>query len=254
MTADACPTTGSYILTTTPKQREVISLSCNLYGNVLRGNLNEAFKNFPYDGVFSESRIQFIKDSLKVTLPEILIDNSDGFDTFLPFDHPSLKGEAETCLLLTNTSHPLNKGGSSTVSKVELQVIMRACDVYARTLMGQVDMSIDNLPLKKGVDYSKVWTMKRFLQPMMSQVLIHGVDGWSSSLGVGSPDLHPNSNIAVDIYHVIRHKLSWESAVDRGIVESESSPRKWPEMLYVSYDDPFHWGSEPLCTLTSLQP
>ena len=239
-----------YRISLTPKQREVVALSCRLYSSVLRGDINETFRNLPYTEGFNEDYVFHIKNLLRGMLPEVLVDGIDGVETFLPPDHPSLGQEVETCHLIMKLSHPVSEGGHSLITGVEAQVISKACDVYARTLMGQVHESVDNLPLKSGVDYDKVWGIKKSLRPLLSHVLIHGVDGWSSSLGVGSPDLHPNSNIAVDIHNVIRHKMSWENAVKAGIIESENSPRKWPEMLTVNYDDPFHWGSEPLCTLT----
>lgn len=238
-----------YLLTASPKQREVISQSCLLYETVLRGNLNETFRNLPYREDFDETQVSLIKNSLKVILPEILIDDIDGFDTFIPNDSSNLSSEVETCLLFLKMSHPIQKGDSFLVTKKEAQVLSKACDVYARTLMGQFGEAIDNLPLKQGVDYDKVWRVKVFLQSLLPEVLIHRIDGWSSSLGVGSPDLHPNSNIAVDIHQVIRHKLSWEGAVEKGIIESEDSPREWSEMMTVNYDSPFHWGTEPLCSL-----
>lgn len=135
------------------------------------------------------------------------------------------------------------------VSKKQLQVISDACDLLARLHMGQVGEVFDYLPLKEDVDYDKVWQIRVVLSHMLPDILVHDVDGSSSSLGVGSPDLHQDSNIAVDIHQVIRNKLAWEDAVEKGIVESEDSKRKWPEMMFTSYDTPFHWGTEELCKL-----
>jgi len=138
------------------------------------------------------------------------------------------------------------------VSKRQLQVISQACDLLARLHMGQVGEIFDYLPMKEDVDYGKVWKIREVLSQMLPEILVHGIDGNSSSLGVGSLDLHKDSNIAIDIHDVIRHKLSWEDAVEKGIVDSEASPRKWPEMVYTSYDTPFHWGTEDLCELEKL--
>ena len=138
------------------------------------------------------------------------------------------------------------------VSKKQLEVISAACDLLARLRMGQVCEAFEYLPYKEDVNYGKVWEIKKSLSQMLPEVLVHGVDGYSSSLGVGSPDLHKDSNIAVDIHQVIRHKLSWERAVEKGTVESEGSGRDWSEMMGVSYDTPFHWGEEELCKVEKV--
>lgn len=138
------------------------------------------------------------------------------------------------------------------VSRKQLEVISAACDLLARTHMGQIGEALDLLPLKDDVDYGKVWEIKRAISLMLPSILVHEIDGYHSSLGVGSPDLHKDSNIAVDIHQVIRHKLSWEKAVEDGVVESEESGRKFPEMMYTSYDTPFHWGEEGLCEIEKV--
>ena len=55
-----------------------------------------------------------------------------------------------------------------------------------------------------------------------------------------------------DLYEVIRHKLSWERAVEKGIIESEDSPRNFTEMMTVNYDKPFMWGNEPLAKIERI--
>ena len=35
----------------------------------------------------------------------------------------------------------------------------------------------------------------------------------------------------------IRHRLAWDRAIAEGLVK-QGEPRKWPDMLYVSYDEP----------------
>jgi hypothetical protein len=133
------------------------------------------------------------------------------------------------------------------ITKKQAEVISAACDVYSRLMMGQINEAFDILPLKKNVSYGRLWEIKETVRDMLPDVLVHGIDGNNSSLGVGSPDLNSNANIAVDIHQVIRHKISWENAVEEGLVESENSPRKWVDgMIGVNYDTPFHWGTEPL--------
>ena len=137
------------------------------------------------------------------------------------------------------------------VSKKQAEVISRACDVYARLLMGQMDEAFDCIPLKKDVDYTRLWEIKRSLQVMLPEILIHDIDGFSSSLGVCSPELDENSNIAVDIHQVIRYELSMEKALEDGVISSKEE-RKWPEMMTVNYDKPHKWSDEKLAVIERI--
>jgi hypothetical protein len=109
-----------------------------------------------------------------------------------------------------------------------------------------------SLPLQKPVD----WQLLRDAFDSMSSLLaphcIDNVDGKGSSLGVGHPALPADNSIAYDIHRTIRHKLAWQRAVSEGIVASETSARKWPEMLTVDYDAPMKWSTEPLPTIEQL--
>jgi hypothetical protein len=69
---------------------------------------------------------------------------------------------------------------------------------------------------------------------------------------VGSSKVHRYHDIAWDLYQVVRHKLSWEGAVERGVIESEDSPRNWSEMMTVNYDTPMKFGTEPLAKMERI--
>jgi hypothetical protein len=248
----------TYSLILSHKQQEVVSVACSLYAQVCKGQLNLAVGFLPYrdatnDPSFIKSRGNFV-DYLKENLTEILAEGCDGLYNGCEKtpEHSDVSYSIYTKML------PFVVKPRKTLpfkfTEKEIQVISKACDLYSRLLMGQFNVIFDNLPLRREVDYGKIWEIRDGVTKLLREVLIHGIDGWASSLGVGSPDLHPNANIAVDIHHVIRHKLSWERAVENGVVDSESSQRKWPEMMFVSYDNPFHWGTEPLCLLTKITP
>ena len=136
-------------------------------------------------------------------------------------------------------------------TKKQLRVISKSCDIYARALMGQVDILFDLLPIKKDADYTLVNRVKNILRELLPTILTQGVNGFGSSLGVSSPELDEDGRIAVDVYHVVRHHLAWEQAIADGLVKSTTDQRKLPEMIYVDYDKPFHWGEEPLVEVTT---
>lgn len=255
-------TVKEYSLILSLRQQEVVSVACSLYAQVCRGQLNIAIGFLPYrdggnDPSFTKSSNDFV-NYLKDNLPDVLPEGCNGFypDSVTPPERSEVADSIYRRMLPLIASSRV-RGGKTLPFKFtekEIQVISESCDLYARLLMGQFNVIFDNLPLKEEVGYDRVWEIRDSVTKLLSEILIHRIDGWASSLGVGSPDLHPNSNIALDIHQVIRHKLSWERAVENGVVESENSERKWPEMMFVCYDEPFHWGTEPLCRLYQIDP
>jgi len=139
------------------------------------------------------------------------------------------------------------------VTEEQLKVISTACELLSRIQGGQIREAFDYLPLKKGVDWEVYHQIQDELTKRMPEILKDGIDGWSSSFGVGHPELPESHDIAWDLYQVIRHKLSWERAVEEGVIESENSPRKWSEMMGVSFDPPMRFGSEKLAKIERVK-
>jgi hypothetical protein len=139
-----------------------------------------------------------------------------------------------------------------TLTKEQLQVITNACNVLARIQLGQWDIMFDELPVQKKLDYEKYHLIKDTLRQMMPMILADGMDGIHSSYGVANPNLPRENGIAFDIRDAIRYKLSWEEAVEKGLIESEDAPRKWPEMMTVNYDPPMKWSDVPLAKIQSI--
>jgi hypothetical protein len=139
------------------------------------------------------------------------------------------------------------------VTEEQLKVISTACELLSRIQGGQIREAFDYLPLKKDIDWSVYHEIQDELTRRMPEILEDGIDGWSSSFGVGSSKVHNYHDIAWDLYQVIRHKLSWERAVEEGVIESENSPRKWSEMMGVSFDPPMRFGSEKLAKIERVK-
>jgi hypothetical protein len=147
----------------------------------------------------------------------------------------------------------MTKTYTLTVTQQQAAVLQVACEFLARIQCGQVRQVFDHLPLRKDLDYGILHDIEDNLTERMPEILVNGIDGWRSSLGVGNKNLPPSSDIAWDLYCVIRHRLSWDKAIEKGIVDSVDSPRKTPEMMGVSYDSPMKWGSEPLATIVPAE-
>jgi hypothetical protein len=139
-----------------------------------------------------------------------------------------------------------------TITKEQAVAISFACDVLQRIQLGQWEEIVDWLPLKRPTDYEQLHADRRTIGKILAYHMIDGIDGYGSSLSIGHPDLPKNNGVLYDIHQVIRYKLAWEQAVENGVIESEDSPRKWPEMMQVCYDDPMKWGDQPLAKMERI--
>lgn len=135
------------------------------------------------------------------------------------------------------------------VTEKQLQAISIACELLARIQGGQIREAFEHLPLKKGVDWEVYHEIQDELTKRMPEILKDGINGWSSSFGLGHPDLPESHDIAWDLYQVARHQLAWQRAIEEGMVESMDSERKFPEMMYVSFDPPRRYASVPLAKI-----
>jgi hypothetical protein len=139
------------------------------------------------------------------------------------------------------------------VTEKQLQVISTACELLSRIQGGQVREAFDYLPLRKDMDWEVYYEIQDELTKRMPEILKDRINDWNSSFGVGHKELPESHDISWDLYTVVRHKISWEQAVEKGIIESEDSPREFMEMMGVNYDTPMHWGSEPLAKIERVQ-
>ena len=139
------------------------------------------------------------------------------------------------------------------ITEKQAKALMEATDLLQRVQLGQWKEIEDSLPLQKPIDYEQLHNDLRLIGSILSNHMLDGIDGGSSSLGIGHPSLPESNGILYDLYKVIAHKLCWERAVEKGIVESEDSPRKFMEMMTVDFDPPMHWGVEKLATITRVE-
>lgn len=133
-----------------------------------------------------------------------------------------------------------------TVTERQARIISNACDLMARIGIGQWPEFLHYLPGANRMAWNDI---RKELLPIMSKHLVPvvGISGWGSSLGVGSDKSAPDTDEAFDLNAVIRHRLAWDRAMDSGI--TDGATRNWPEMMGVDYDEPAHWGDEPLAEI-----
>jgi hypothetical protein len=134
------------------------------------------------------------------------------------------------------------------LTRSQLRTIQHALDFYQRMQMGQVNEMISVLPWAENVDWAAIHALLDGFGAAISAHTISKV-GRSAYLSVGNDALPADNSMAYDIHRTIERFLSWERAVELGLVASMSSPRDWHTMLGVNYDEPAHYSSEPLPTI-----
>ena len=135
------------------------------------------------------------------------------------------------------------------ITKQQAEIISEALEVYARLGTGQWRDAIDVMPLKKDRDWENFHRDKDTISSLLSSHMIDAVDGCWSSLSISDSKVRDGAKITWDIHQGMRHRLAWVRAVEEGIIPSVDSPRKWPEMMQVYYDDPSQVGPEPLAEM-----
>ena len=140
-----------------------------------------------------------------------------------------------------------------TITEEQARALQYATDLLQRVQLGQWEEIVDWLPLKRPTDYTQLHEDTRTIGNILCQHMVDEIDCPQVSLGVGHPDLPKSNGVLYDLHCVIRKKLAWEYAVEQGIIENEDSPRKWPEMMQVCYDDPMKWGDQPLAKMERVK-
>lgn len=135
------------------------------------------------------------------------------------------------------------------VTATQAQVIAQACDLLSRTQSGQWKTAYELLPKDGSVTWEQWHEACEDIKEIMKTILRGGIDGTSSSFGVGSSETPPSTDIAWDIHQVIRHRLAWEDAIEQGVVQSIDDKRDWRSMMGVAYDPPMRFGPEPLAKM-----
>jgi hypothetical protein len=146
----------------------------------------------------------------------------------------------------------MTKTFTLTLSEKQAQTISTACELLSRIQSGQILEAFGHLPLKKDIDWGVYHEIRDDLTKRMPEIFMDGIDGYGSFLGVGNTKLPESRDIAWDLYQVIRHHLSWQKAVEDGIVESMDSPREFLKMMGVNYDTPMKFGCESLAKMEMI--
>lgn len=148
----------------------------------------------------------------------------------------------------------MSKKYTVTLTEKQLRAISDAADLQQRLQLGQYREIENSLPIDyKTVNWEEFHEDMKEIGRLLSKHMIGDVDGTFCTLGVGNENLPESNSILYEIHRVIRHKLSWEKAVEDGIVESEESPRNWSKMMTVNFDEPMKYSDQPLPKIERIE-
>lgn len=133
------------------------------------------------------------------------------------------------------------------VTEAQLRAIDLACEVCARIQIGQPGMALDMLGIHNGdgqdvMHYDLERLIDATIKPAMGLEL-------NASFGVGK---FTDADNLFDLHAAIRFRLAWDVAMAEGVVQP-GEPRKWPEMMGVSFDSPMGWGDQPLPVVAKIE-
>lgn len=130
-----------------------------------------------------------------------------------------------------------------TITKTQARALTVASELLARLGMGQWRDAMLRMPLKK--DLSTWHEDLEEIGRILSKHIDRDVKEYTESLGVGSGRVSFSSKDAWDIYQVLRHKMSWDDAIMRGLI-MEGDRRDFSTMWAVDYDSPLKISEGPL--------
>lgn len=132
-----------------------------------------------------------------------------------------------------------------TINERQAQTISKACEVLARLGMGQLDDALRELPMRGGIEWERWHDDVRSVGQILSAHMPGNIDGHSLRLGIHSEKVSEDSQIAWDLYQVIRHRIAWDRATADGI--TDGTVRAWDKgMMSVIFDKPMKVSTQPL--------
>lgn len=129
------------------------------------------------------------------------------------------------------------------ITKEQAQILSEATEVLARLCLGQIRFALDYLPTREFRPDG--WNEDADRIEEILHKYLSGHDGQR-------PDISRIRSASWDLYQVIRHRLSWDYAIEHGIVESADSKRNWSRMITVNFDEPMKTSDEPLAKITRI--
>ncbi len=130
-----------------------------------------------------------------------------------------------------------------TLTNKHLAIIQEALNLYFRLGLGQVNDL--NLHIEEN-------TATRVTSTELCGIedALYVLD--KRLAGCGITNATDRVRDACFIHDVIRHKLAWHDAIERGITDSYDN-RIWPEMFQVWFDKPTNYGTLPAIEINKVE-
>lgn len=132
------------------------------------------------------------------------------------------------------------------LSKEQLHAVSSALEIVSRLKIGQWGMAVETCKDKEG-NYIYDWDVAQQIENIIKPIM--GLER-NQSWGVGRFE---DADILWDIHQVLRHRLSWDYAIEKGYVENEQEHRNWSKMLGVTYDEPMKFSKQPLPLIKKIK-
>lgn len=130
-----------------------------------------------------------------------------------------------------------------TITATQAAAISQACEVLARLGMGQYADALECLPIKELCPDGWHEDMQAIGHILSKHARVHGIHSCKHEAR-----RTPMSNVAWDVYQVMRHRLAWDRARADG--HTGDKPPSWS----VQFDQPMQTSPEPLPQMTAAGP
>ena len=132
-----------------------------------------------------------------------------------------------------------------TLNETQAGTIQIACEVLARLGIGQFRDALEHLPTVEFTPDGWHEDMAAVENILRRHMQLNG----KTPNQISTREQHQT---AWDLYTLVRHRLSWDRAIDEGRI-NPGEPRKWPEMMAVNYDDPHHASKQPMAKIEEVK-
>lgn len=123
-----------------------------------------------------------------------------------------------------------------TLNDGQVQMLLRALDVYSRIGCGQLDRILELFscdPRRREGSSIQRETLFRFKQQLLS------LEG-NANYSICSPEVPVDYRLAYDVLQVVRHHIAWEAQPEGG--------------HFVQFDSPMSASGAPFCTIETVVP
>jgi hypothetical protein len=139
-----------------------------------------------------------------------------------------------------------------TLTEEQLAILTHAAEVVSRLAMGQLEMAIEDTPLKEKYWEGDWHADKNTIECILRKYWKHPLSTCRNAFfGISNDEIPESIKILFDVYQVFRHRLSWDHSIERGEALSDGVPVSGLGMG-VWHHTPMKVANVPLAKIESL--